>query len=112
MNADQLVEALRRIKTIVDGTLVGEKLPPRAKTLKSPKIQSTQKSLPDHILALRGSGFFAQPKTYNEVHAKLAPIYPCDVDRVKVACLRLQKCKELRKSSKMIGGRSQVAYVW
>ena len=33
MNADQLVEALRRIKTIVDGTLVGEKLPPRAKTL-------------------------------------------------------------------------------
>jgi len=83
MNSDRLDEALRQIKTIVDGALIGEKLPSRAGTLKSPRIQSGPKKLPGHILALRDTGFFAQSKTHNEVHAKLAPNYSCDPDRVR-----------------------------
>jgi hypothetical protein len=108
----QLIEALRQIKTIVDSALVGKMSTPRAKTIKPLPNSARPESLPDHILALRDKGFFAQPKTYNEVHAELQTTYPCDADRVKVACLRLQRRKALRKTSKLVGGKSHVAYVW
>jgi hypothetical protein len=113
MRDERLAEALRQIKIIVDDALAG-KLLPKATHLKSAGSAGSAvrpEGLPDHILALRDEGFFAQPKTFHEVHAKLEPTYPCDIDRVKVACLRLQKRKQLRKTSKLIGGKSQVAYV-
>ena len=53
-----------------------------------------------------------QPKTGDEVHAKLQPSYHCDVNRVKVAMLRLHKRRSLRKTSKTVGNRKKVAYVW
>jgi hypothetical protein len=111
MRDEQLAEALRQIKIIVDDALAGKSLP-KATQLKSAGLAVRPEGLPDHVLALRDEGFFAQPKTFHEVHAKLEPTYPCDVDRVKVACLRLQKRKLLRKTSKLTGGKSQVAYVW
>jgi hypothetical protein len=68
-------------------------------------------ALPDHILKLRDSGFFDSPKTTGEVHERLQSKYPCEPDRVAMALLRLQRRRELRKSSKANGGKKQVAYV-
>jgi hypothetical protein len=112
MRDEQLTEALRQIKIIVDGALAGRSSAPKTKSLKSAGTSARREGLPDHVLALRDETFFAQPKTFNEVHAKLEATYPCDAERVRVACLRLQKRKQLRKTSKLVGGRSQVAYVW
>jgi hypothetical protein len=109
MDGEQLVAALRQIKVIVDEALAGKSPKPKAKT-SGPSARP--EGLPAHILALRDEGFFAQPKTFNEVHGGLESIYPCDVDRVKVACIRLQRRKQLRKTSKPVGSKSQVAYVW
>jgi hypothetical protein len=68
---------------------------------------------PDHIVSLREAGFFKEPKTAVEVHAKLQSSYHCDVNRVAVALLRVHKNKRaLRKTSKIVGKRKQVAYVW
>ena len=72
----------------------------------------TQKSLSAHILKLRDQGFFKEPKTAHEVQVKLRPVYPCELDRVAMALLRLQRRKQLRKTSKMVGKKKQVAYVW
>lgn len=107
-------KALEQIRAIADEALHGSGIPKTTKqsTAKVLAKVGPPESLPDHILELRGDKFFAQPKTYNEVHAKLQPSYPCDVDRVKVACIRLQKRKHLRKTSKLVGKKSQVAYVW
>ena len=52
------------------------------------------------------------PRTAREVQEKLQPSYPCDVDRIAMALLRLNERKELRKASKVVDGRKQVAYVW
>jgi hypothetical protein len=68
-------------------------------------------ALPDHILKLRDTGFFDSAKTPSEVHARLQTKYPCEPDRVAMALLRLQRRRELRKASKVTGGRKQVAYV-
>jgi hypothetical protein len=113
MNDDgHLVEALRQIKAIVDGALAGKTSTPGVKLSKLLRSSVRRESLPDHILELREGKFFAQPKTFNEVHSKLEATYPCDTDRVKVACMRLQRRKELRKTTKLVGSKSKVAYVW
>jgi len=69
-------------------------------------------SLPNLILKLRDDRFFSQPKSVSEVHKKLQPIYPCDFNRVEVALLRLYKKRQLRKTSKMVGSKKIIAYVW
>jgi hypothetical protein len=114
MKEEALLEALRQIKTIVDDALAGDDTSARHRrpSPTSPQKSERPDSLTCHILALRNSNFFSQPKTYNEVHAEMESHYPCDADRVKVACFRLQKRKELRKTSKSIGSKSQIAYVW
>lgn len=115
MSEEKLISALKEIRGIADAALKGVGRAPKLQKDR-PRIkgaaQSRPESLPDQILRLREDRFFTQPKTYNEVHAKIQSVYPCDGDRVKVACLRLQKRKELRKSSKIVGKKSQVAYVW
>ncbi|MGB7101893.1 MAG: hypothetical protein WBD95_24395 [Xanthobacteraceae bacterium] len=68
--------------------------------------------LPDIIIRARDEGFFKSAKTANEVHGKLQPIYACSVDRIAMALLRLQRRKMLRKTSKVAGKKSQVAYAW
>lgn len=70
------------------------------------------KGLPDHILDLRSQGFFTQPRAPSEVHTQLSRTYHCEFERVKVALLRLQRRRELRKTAKEIAGQERVAYVW
>jgi hypothetical protein len=69
-------------------------------------------TLPQHITRLRDAGFFAQPRTGDEVHEKLKATYACEVDRVAVALLRLAARKELRKATKTVNSRRYLAYVW
>jgi hypothetical protein len=73
---------------------------------------SDSKALPAHILKLRDKDFFKGPKTAGEVREKLKSTYPCEHDRVAMALLRLQRRRLLRKSSKVIGDKKQLAYVW
>ncbi len=81
---------------------------------RKPKSQERddRPGLPSHILALRDKGFFAKPKTAAEVHAELQATYHCEPNRVQMALLRLQRRKELRKASKTVERKVQVAYVW
>jgi hypothetical protein len=69
------------------------------------------RSLADHILALRGGGFFKQPKTSSEVYEKVKITYPCEQNRVAVELIRLHDKKELRKISNKVGKIKQVSYV-
>lgn len=73
---------------------------------------SDSQSLGDHIVNLRGKKYFSQPKTAREVHTKLQSIYPCDLNRVEVALVRLSQKKQLRKTSKILNGKKILAYVW
>ena len=68
--------------------------------------------LPTHILSLRNQGFFREPKTPGEVHTRLQSKYHCEPDRVAMALLRLRRRRKLRKGSKPVGKKKQVAYVW
>jgi hypothetical protein len=79
---------------------------------KSQQKTSRRNSLAQHILSLRDSGFFAQPRTAKEVHKKLLPSYHCELDRVVMALYRVALRKQLRKASKSINGRPYQAYVW
>jgi transcription initiation factor IIE alpha subunit len=71
----------------------------------------SRRTLPKRILELRNGGFFSVPRTAREVQENLHSSYPCEVDRIAMALLRLKR-KELRKASKIIDGKRQVAYVW
>jgi hypothetical protein len=71
-----------------------------------------RKKLTDHILGVRNMGFFSRPKTAPVVHKELQGIYHCELNRVEVALLRLQKRREFRKATKTINGKIYQAYVW
>lgn len=77
-----------------------------------PKTKAIKHSLSDHIIELRDTGFFAQPKTAEETHAKLTGKYNCELNRVAVALIRLGAGKQLRKASKIVSGKKYKAYVW
>jgi hypothetical protein len=75
-------------------------------------IATKPKGLPDHILALREAGFFREPRSSSEVHAKLMESYHCLPDRVQMALLRLYRRRDLRKTVKKDGDQEQSAYTW
>jgi hypothetical protein len=79
---------------------------------KKPKIKGSKQSLSDYMLELRDGGFFSQPKTAEDVHSKLNVKYPCEVNRVAVALVRLAGKKQLRKASKIVDKKKYKAYVW
>ena len=83
----------------------------RIKSIKQ-KMNVGKQSLSDHILELRDSDFFSQPRTAEEAHGKLKVKYHCELDRVAMALLRLSKRKELRKITKTTNGKKYKAYVW
>jgi hypothetical protein len=90
---------------------------PRATTRKDssasrPSPKSKPAKLPEYIVEIRDSGFFKEARIGNEVHATLHGKYPCQIDRVHVALLRLQRKRLLRKTKKLVDGKEQVAYVW
>lgn len=68
--------------------------------------------LTDHIIELRENGFFAQPKTADETHAKLQESYHCEPNRVAVALLRLSRRRQLRRATKVSDKKEYQAYVW
>lgn len=112
---EQLIGRLRQIEALVAQCLnsIGQGPGPAPGFRKTTPVQKVRRNaLPDRIVELRDKGFFAQPRTAREVQAKLNPTYACEVDRVCMALLRLVKRKKLRKASKMVGGKKQVAYVW
>lgn len=98
----QGVAELRRVTTVrgTDESLIHTSI--------GPEITG----LPGHILALREGGFFREPRTPSEVHAKLLETYHCLLNRVQMALLRLHRRRELRKTTKKIDEQEQVAYVW
>ena len=111
----ELIATLKQIKSLAEGALHNATaLGSNRKTIKkeSPKKQSSREKLPVHILHLRDSGFFGQPKTAHETHAKLQTSYACDLNRVAVVLLRLRARGKLRKTSKIVSKKKQVAYVW
>ena len=112
MKREQLIAALRQIEQLVATCLeaAGEKAKAPRKHIPSDK--SEKNTLPARILELRDKGFFAQPKTARDTHAKLRASYPCELNRVEVALSRLGERKKLRKASKLVGGKKQAAYVW
>jgi hypothetical protein len=77
-----------------------------------PPLGQEAKGLPEHILALREASFFREPRTPEEVHTKLLETYHCLLNRVRMALLRLQRRRELRKAVKQIGEQEHVAFVW
>jgi len=102
---DQILARLDRIEKIVfDGR---SKL--RSKIRGS---RSSSEGLPAHILKLRDEQFFKEPKAISDVCRKLKGSYHCEPDRVAMALLRLQRSKQLRKSSKVIEKKKQIAYTW
>jgi hypothetical protein len=115
MHEDKLMRTLRQIKVLASECLKeAGRHPSRHKEAGRKLITkaSSAKTLPSHVLRLRDEGFFGQPKTASETRGKLQPVYPCDLDRVAMALLRLQRRKELRKASKIVNKSKQVAYVW
>lgn len=116
MQTQDLVRALQEIKSIVDAVLGDQKVDAVPSVRRAGKDSRIAKKLParlpEFLLQLRDQGYFKQPKTYNEAHSKLASIYPCESARVRVALIRLQKGRQLRKAPKVVNGRKQNAYVW
>jgi hypothetical protein len=115
MDKETLIATLQEIRALADQAMKETgRLASRRKAFRTgpaTKPPSTR-TLPSHILELRGRGFFKQAKTSKEVHAKLQSVYHCNLDRVLMALLRLQRRKRLRKSVKLAGKKKQVAYVW
>jgi len=109
MNERTIKAILARLDRIESALFVGNDS--KVQGEKKPKDSSAQ-GLPAHILGLRRQGFFNAPKTAKEVHLKLQANYHCELDRVTMALLRLQRRKELRKNSKVVEKKKQVAYTW
>ncbi len=110
MSAYALVQALEQIRAIIDEVLPRKTRPVRSGKTKERVSDTKSSALPGHILGLKNSGFFKQPKTAIEVHGKLQSSYPCDSNRVAFALLRSHKKRTLRKTSKTVGKRKQIAY--
>lgn len=113
MSDKNLIAALQQIRAIVDETLGTARTAKPART-KSPRVKTADApmGLPQHILKLRDAGFFREPRTAAEVHAKLQASYHCAADRVVMALLRLKNARNLRKTSKTVGKKKLIAYVW
>jgi len=70
------------------------------------------RTLPQLIVECRDEGFFKDTRTAREVHEKLLPSYACEINRVVTALRRLAEGKKLRRASKTIDKKKQIAYVW
>jgi len=108
MRNDALREILKRLTRLENA--VGSKTASKRSEDNSEK--AGREGLPEQILRLKEHGFFKEPKTAKEVQGKLQPVYHCAIDRVAMALLRLKRRRKLRKTTKTIAKRKQVAYVW
>jgi hypothetical protein len=116
VNQEALVASLKHIRSLASDCLraMGEEKPfsPVLGDADALKKRPKGNTLPDRILELRDKHFFKQPRTGRDVQEKLRDAYPCELDRVAMALLRLMNRKKLRKASKLVDGKRQIAYVW
>ena len=112
MARDSVVDSLRKIVALAEAALADAEgqtsvdRPQLSQKKKSSRAIST--SFPDHLIRLRDEGYFSAPKTPKKAHSKISETYPCDLNRVVVALLRVKKRRLLRR----IGSDKRVAYVW
>jgi hypothetical protein len=115
MNRKRLISTFQQIRDLAEESLADlghvARVPHKSRSSRI-KGQASPKTLPSWIRKLRDEGLFKKPQTAKEAHAKIQTRFPCDLNRVAVALLRLQKRKQLRKVSKGVGDKKQVAYVW
>ena len=115
MKRGELVSVLQQIKAFADQAIraVGHNIGRRRQVqIKQPAKPASTKNLSFHILRIRDAGFFNEARTAKEVHSKIKVPYPCDLNRVAVALVRLRQRKKLRKTSKIVDKRKLVSYVW
>jgi hypothetical protein len=115
MNHETLVSSLKQIEVLVSDCLRAVAGNRPASSTRKPSLtakRSDTLTLPDQVLELRERGFFKEPRTARETHEELQPIYACEANRVVMALLRLNERKQLRRTSKIVGKRKVVAYVW
>jgi hypothetical protein len=116
MNQDVLVASLKNIRSLASDCLKaldgGSRSSAEATDRTLGKRGGVANKLPDCILEFRDKLFFKEPRTPREVHEKLRGVYACEINRVEVSLLRLVGSKRLRKASKLVDGKRQVAYVW
>lgn len=74
------------------------------------ELQPGAETLPAKILSLQDIGFLNEARTPIEVHAELSKVYPCEINRVQMALLRLQRKREVRRVSKDVDGKKTLAY--
>ncbi len=89
-----------------------QRLEGTSKPKSTPAKLGEKKTLADVIITVRNGGFFSSPKTAEETHDKIQAGYPCEVNRVAVALIRLSSRKELRIASKTVNGKKLKAYAW
>jgi hypothetical protein len=115
VSRDRLVACLTQIQTLAEECLAELQNSAGGSDQAAERVpikrSISRRTLPQRILELRNGGFFSVARTAREVQESLRSSYPCEVDRVAMALLRLKR-KELRKASKIIDGKRQVAYVW
>lgn len=115
MSDKNLIEALKKIKALAEAALsdtVGGKTVRKARGTRAAQETSTPTTLPQFIMKLRDAGFFKEPRTAAETHTKLQASYHCAADRVVMALLRLKNARKLRKTTKVVGKKKLIAYVW
>ena len=95
MNKEKIISSLRQIEGLVAECLreIGEKNPRASARVKTSAVRApaVKNTLPSRLIFLRDQDFFKQPQTALETHKKIQPEYPCEVDRVAMALLRLFK---------------------
>lgn len=107
--AQKLIQAQRLIDECV-GMLGTPQEPRRAGAVKM--VDHNREGIQRYLLDLRDRGFFKQAKVASEVHAELQASFPCELNRVAVALLRMHKKQELRKLSKIVDKSRKTAYAW
>jgi hypothetical protein len=115
MNQRTLVEKLKQAQDLMaDCMIIAQGIKRKGVGPLKTLVESAgnKATLPSQILSLRDGGFFKQAKTPQETHTGLQSSYPCELDRVVVALIRLARKRKLRKASKLTGRIRKIAYVW
>ena len=112
MGNDQLIDALQQIRALADAALQGKAASRKRTATRAAAKSGDANTLTGHVMRLRDAGFFKQAKTAKDVHIKLQAQYVCELNRVMMALLRLQRRKFLRRATKMEGKKKQTAYAW
>lgn len=102
-------EKLIQAKNLIEAVLTSKGESSSPVTVKGSKSEA--KTLGSHIIEIRETGYFSEPRTAREVHSAIQKVYACEIKRVENELARLQKKGEFRKTSKVINEKKLIAYV-